>query len=152
MFSLSPKHRAQQHKKPVPSCFTNPGQAHGDMAGLLSWTCRAGLSWVTGKSWFWSPHLWEGRCSCWAQGHGKLQMHCHCSLDSKYFPSKDPNKEFQNCLIIMEVYWEYQNGEDFQKVLSKHLPKTRYPGPPDTSAKPSLTFSCSFFLNCHFSN
>lgn len=45
----------------------------------------------------------------------------------KYFPSKDPNKEFQNCLIIMDVYQEYQNGEDLQKVLSKYLLKTWSP-------------------------
>lgn len=48
-------------------------------------------------------------------------------FSSKYFPSKDPNKEFQNCLIIMDVHWEYQNREDFQKVLSKHLLKTWSP-------------------------
>lgn len=38
-------------------------------------------------------------------------------FSSKYSPSKDPSKEFQNCLIITDVYWEYQNEEDFQKVL-----------------------------------
>lgn len=48
-------------------------------------------------------------------------------FSSKYFPSKDPNKEFQNCLIIMDVHWEYQNREDFQKVLRKHLLKTWSP-------------------------
>lgn len=73
-------------------------------------------------------------------------------LSSKYFPSKDSNKEFQNCLIIMDVYWEYQNGEHFQKVLSKHLLKTWSRGPLNPSEKSSLNFICSFFLNCHFSN
>lgn len=71
-------------------------------------------------------------------------------FSSKYFPSKDPNKEFQNCLISMDVYWEYQNGKHFQKVLSKHLLKTWSPGPPDTSEKPSLTFICSFFPKLPF--
>lgn len=124
MFSLSPKHRVQQHEKPVPSHSTASGQACGDMAGLLSWMCRAGLSWVTGESWFWSPQLWKGKCSGCPHGHVKLQIHCHCF---KYFTSKDPNKEFQNCLIITDVYQEYQNGEDFQKMLSKYLLKTWSP-------------------------
>lgn len=110
------KTRAQQHEEPVPFPLHSPRASSWRHSWVVIMNVQSRAEPSYWKKLFLEPSV-MGRqmlmlCKMARKAADALPL-----FSSKYSPSKYPSKEFQNCLIITDVYWEYQNEEDFQKVL-----------------------------------